>query len=51
MTSDGSRVVAVVRDLFFVARIRERRRTVLAGVESAQGPVLQSDREGTPWPS
>ena len=32
-------------------RVRERRHTVLAGVESARGPVLQSDREGTPWPS
>ena len=28
-----------------------RRRTVLAGVEPLLSPVLQSDREGTPWPS
>jgi hypothetical protein len=28
-----------------------RRRSVLAGVEPLLSPVLQSDREGTPWPS
>ena len=27
-----------------------RRRSVLGGVEPSRGPVLQSDREGTPWP-
>jgi hypothetical protein len=28
-----------------------RWRTVPSGVERARGPVLQSDREGIPWPS
>jgi hypothetical protein len=38
MTSDGSRVVAVVRDLFFVARIRETARLAGVPLEFARTP-------------
>jgi hypothetical protein len=38
MTSEGSRVVAVVRDLFFVARIRETARLAGVPLEFARTP-------------
>ena len=38
MTSDASRVVAVVRDLFFVARIRETARLAGVPLEFARTP-------------
>jgi len=38
MTSDGPRVVAVVRDLFFVARIRETARLAGVPLEFARTP-------------